>query len=150
MDCLAPPCNARLLAVTTCEENRRHLEHLTAGSCWKLDIAGGIAEAARLLRHLHYPVLVCDQELPDGRWPDLLAALKGQDAPPKVLVLGDVADQRMWGQVLSLGGYDLLSRRPRREDLFPVLSMAWSSWKTSAQPKRAEPVAAPSRLVACA
>ena len=55
-------------------------------------------------------IVVCERELPDGTWQDLLALTSGLDAKAPVLVASRVADENLWAEVLNCGGFDVLSK----------------------------------------
>lgn len=55
-------------------------------------------------------LLICDAELPDGNWKDVLSALAPESSSPRLIVTSRLADEHLWAEVLNLGGYDLLSK----------------------------------------
>jgi DNA-binding NtrC family response regulator len=48
-----------------------------------------------------------------------------------LIVTDRLADERLWAEVLNLGGYDLLLKPFDPEELLRVVSSAWASWKFS-------------------
>ena len=82
------------------------------------------AAAAILLQKAKPDLVVCEQHLPDGSWKDVLTACEKLETPPLVLVLSEGADERLWAEVLNLGGYDLLTRPFDRLEVSRVLGMA--------------------------
>jgi DNA-binding response OmpR family regulator len=77
-----------------------------------------------MARQLQPWVIICDQVLADGDWRDLLRDLqKGQQAPP-VIVSSRLADDRLWAEVLNLGGYDLLTKPFHAAEVSRVVRMA--------------------------
>jgi len=56
------------------------------------------------------PVILCDSELPDGNWKDLLVAVAGIQSPPLAIVISRLADEYLWAEVLNLGDYDVLAK----------------------------------------
>jgi len=50
-------------------------------------------------------------------------------APPPVIVTSRVADERMWAEVLNLGGYDVLATPFGSEEVIRTVTSAWSLWR---------------------
>jgi DNA-binding response OmpR family regulator len=71
-------------------------------------------------------ILISDCNLPDGDWKDILKALSGVSCAPTLIVASHLADDRLWAEVLNLGGYDLLIKPFDLKEASRVISMAWS------------------------
>ena len=99
-------------------------------SNWTLYIAGDAAGAKQILSQNSIPVLLCESELPDGNWKDLLAAVAEIPSPPLLIVTSRLADEFLWAEVLNLGGYDVLAKPFNSLEFIRVLSMAWRRWKS--------------------
>jgi DNA-binding response OmpR family regulator len=59
--------------------------------------------------------------------------------PPLLVVTSRVADDRLWSEVLNLGGYDVLAKPLNTKEVFHVAGLAWMSWKQRWQ--RQQPLA---------
>jgi DNA-binding response OmpR family regulator len=55
-------------------------------------------------------VVICEQSLPDGTWQDLLGDLQCFSRAPMLIVCSLLADDRLWAEVLNIGGYDVLMK----------------------------------------
>lgn len=62
------------------------------------------------VRRFHPRVVVCDQTFADGDWRELLSDLQAEQQMPPLIVSSRLADDRLWAEVLNLGGYDLLTK----------------------------------------
>jgi DNA-binding response OmpR family regulator len=102
----------------------------TLPSNWTLYVARDAAEAKQVLRQTSVPVILCESELPDGNWKDLLAAAAGIQSPPLLIVTSRLADEYLWAEVLNLGGYDVLAKPFNSVEFIQVMSMAWRRWKS--------------------
>jgi DNA-binding response OmpR family regulator len=97
---------------------------------WTLYIASDAAEAKQILGQTSVPVILCESELPDGNWKDLLAAAVGIQSPPLLIVTSRTADECLWAEVLNLGGYDVLAKPFNSNEFIQVVSTAWRRWKS--------------------
>jgi DNA-binding NtrC family response regulator len=122
-----------VLAVIPDEDDRDALRRLFRGSNWLLSFAGSIAETMRRLKQSPTAVVLCDRDLPDGSWKDLLAATGTLMRPPRLVVTSRLADERLWAEALNLGCYEVLAQPFRATELFLVISFAWLSWQAGAE-----------------
>jgi DNA-binding NtrC family response regulator len=117
-----------VLAVIPNEEDRDALRGLFRRSNWLVSFTSSIAETMRSLKESPMPVVLCDRDLPDGSWKDLLATVHTLRRPPRVVVTSRLVDERLWAEALNFGCHDVLPQPFHPSELFPVLSFAWRSW----------------------
>jgi DNA-binding NtrC family response regulator len=55
-------------------------------------------------------IVLCDADLPDGSWLDILHCVVALDDPPPLIVTSRHADERLWAEVLNLGGFDVIAK----------------------------------------
>ena len=127
----------RVLAVSPFEDDHSSLGQIFRRSRWIIDTCHSFREACAVLQQNSVPVVLCDESLPDGSWRDLLERASQSDNPPPVIVTSRLADDRLWSEVLSLGGYDLLCKPFRQSEVFRDVTLAFLHWKNH----RKEPVA---------
>jgi DNA-binding response OmpR family regulator len=78
----------------------------------------------RQARRMTPRVVVCERDLRDGTWRDVLnLSLALRPAPP-VIVTSRLADDRLWAEVLNLGGYDVLMKPLDTDEVLRTLTMA--------------------------
>ncbi len=118
-----------VLAVSPADEDYLSLEHVFSHSNWRLDRVRTCREAAEALRRGEFPVIICAARLPDGTWKDLLEELRAYTVPPRLIVSSAAADDSLWGEVLDLGGYDVLGKPFDPREVIRVVSLAWRQWR---------------------
>jgi DNA-binding NtrC family response regulator len=96
--------------------------------------------------HLHGSsphVLVCDRNLVDCDWKEVLEVTASRPNPPPVIITSRHADEYLWAEVLNLGGFDVLTKPLDQQEVRRVLSFAWDHWADQAYPaKRHNPAPA--------
>lgn len=112
-----------LLVVSSDDLDHSTLQVILRRDC-QLHRAAGRREAVSLIRQLRPWVVICDQLLADGDWRDLLADLQAEPHGPPLIVSSRLADDRLWAEVLNLGGYDLLSKPFSPAEASRVVRMA--------------------------
>jgi DNA-binding NtrC family response regulator len=101
---------------------------------WTLYWNTSRADAVETLRRRPVGVVLCDRDLPDGDWKDVLAASTSLASPPPVIVTARFANERLWAEVLSLNGYDVLTKPFDADEVLRAISLAleFSNTGTSA------------------
>jgi FixJ family two-component response regulator len=101
-------------------------------------------DVALNLHGSHPCVVVCERDLADGGWKDVLEVTASRSNPPPLIVTSRLADEYLWAEVLNLGGFDVLAKPLNKQEVRRVLNFAWEHWADQAY--RAErPKAAPAR-----
>jgi len=73
-------------------------------------------------------VIACSSRLPDGTWEDILSGTASQTLRPRLIVLLPQTDERLWGEVVNMGGFDVLAGPFAEEDARRVLDAASRDW----------------------
>ena len=117
-----------VLAVSPSEADHASLRGIFAHSKWRIHLVRSGREATQFLHNHPTPVILCECSLPDGDWKDLLQSLEGAPNRPHLVVASRDIDDRLWAEVLNLGGYDVLSIPYEPSEVFRVISLAWRHW----------------------
>ena len=125
------PENISILLVSPSAEDMSSLRRILHHGDWHISRASDCQEAAKHLRQHGASVVICDRDLPDGDWKDLLQQTSAMDSRPLLLVVSRVADEALWAEVLNLGGYDVLLKPFDRSEVLRVIGMAWRQWWAS-------------------
>jgi DNA-binding NtrC family response regulator len=81
-------------------------------------------EAAATIAARDLDVILCEANLPDGNWKQLLEGFSSTANPPDLIVTSRVADEHLWAEVLNLGGYDVLAKPFDPEEVCRVVGLA--------------------------
>jgi len=89
---------------------------------WSLQLSRDLSDAFDLLTKSAFSLVVTERDLPDGRWTQLLERRTAVDQ--RLVVISRHADERLWAEVLDLGGYDLLAKPLCEFEVLTVLRQA--------------------------
>jgi DNA-binding NtrC family response regulator len=117
-----------VLVVNGSQEETGEFRRLLNGSDWALQSVTSVAAAGEWLAGNSTPVVVCESRLPDGDWKDILRLSTEMNTPPNVVVTSRSADERLWAEVLNLGGYDVLALPANAAEMYQTLSGACRNW----------------------
>ncbi len=113
-----------LLAVSPDRSDSQYLRSVFDGRNWNIQRASSVREATRLLNASQPNLILCEKDLPDGSWKDLVREAGGKQDPSPVVVVSRNADERTWAEVLNLGGYDMLQKPFDDTEVLRVVTMA--------------------------
>ena len=90
--------------------------------------AGSAASAYDRLKKEEIGVVLCERDLGNENWIDLLKVLfRLQHAPP-LIVTSRLADDSLWAEALNRGAYDVLAKPFDRQELLRTVNLAWLRW----------------------
>ena len=115
---------ASLLVVSAFREDPAQLRRMLDQSVWNLKPAGTFQEALTLLRENSVAVVICERDLPDGSWRDVMSAMTHVEHASHQIVTTRLADERLWAEVLNLGGFDVISKPFREKEVTWVMESA--------------------------
>jgi DNA-binding NtrC family response regulator len=123
---LVQPC-ARILSVSRRQTDHTVLRRIIDDTQWRLTSAASCREAFEKLCDAYPLVVFSDSSLPDGTWKDIFELLSRFDEPHSFLVVASsLADERLWSEVLNLGGYDVLMKPLIEAEVRRVLDSIWA------------------------
>jgi len=119
----------KVLLISPFDEDHQHLSDILKHSNWQQHSARTKRESFEYLQENVTPVVICESELPDGNWQDVLSQFGRMQCPPLLVVTSRMADDRLWSEVLNLGAYNVLAKPLNMREVFHVVGLAWLSWK---------------------
>ena len=122
------PKKVEVLAVSGDETELDSLRCLFAGSSWGFRTARTLTEVLEWLSRNETPVVLCDSSLPRGDWKELLRLTTEMAHSPCIVVVARLADDRLWSEVINLGGYDVLVLPAKPAEVLRTVSGALRSW----------------------
>jgi DNA-binding NtrC family response regulator len=113
------------------DEDRRLLSSVCRARQWNVLFADSCDKARAALDQHRAAVILCDRDLPGGEWRDAVQALASFPYRACVLLISRVVDDYLWNEVVQRGGYDVLLKPLREEDVVREVKLAWSYWNTA-------------------
>jgi DNA-binding response OmpR family regulator len=99
-----------ILSISAAPEDHNTLRNILNGSPWRIIKSRTCKEAVARLRRRPMPVVICESDLPDGTWRDVLNQINTLTHRPVLIVTSKLADDSLWSEVLNLGGYNVLAK----------------------------------------
>ena len=70
----------------------------------------------------------CERDLLPGSWSDVLVHIQSLPNAPSLIVASRLADDRLWGEALNLGAWDVLAKPFDPTEVIRSLHSAWRRW----------------------
>ncbi len=121
-----------MLLVSSEEKAQEELRDIFQKTKWALRRVSSYEETAKELKKDPPSVVICEEELEDGKWQDILVLVEECGSPLIVAAAynDDVVNNgHLWSEVLNLGGYDVLARPLDNEEVFRIVAGAWRYWR---------------------
>jgi len=108
--------------VLTCISNREPVD---------IYFAESHVDAWEAMNRLDPPVILYDRDWPDAEWRTTVQALASSPHRSCVILASRVADDYLWQELIRCGGYDLLAKPFRADDVGRSLKLALSYWRSA-------------------
>ena len=118
-----------ILVVSPFPEDCQTLGQFLPETGWAIRNEPTLLHATRCLRENPSHLVVCETDLPEATWHDLLAEVQRLPKPPFLILSSRSAGEHLWAEALNLGAYDVLSKPFVGAEVTRVLNMAWLHWK---------------------
>jgi FixJ family two-component response regulator len=114
-----------LLLFSSRAQDSSELKEVLRGTPWELTAAvSRLEDAAALLAAAPVPILLFDRDAAGACWQDTMKQLIEARKNACVVLLSGVSDQYLWEEVVQHGGFDLLTRPFRKEQVLSALLFA--------------------------
>jgi DNA-binding NtrC family response regulator len=134
--CQDPVDAIQVLAILPSEGDRQLLRDIFVHSNWRLQFAGALNELQEGLKSRQLGVVITDSCLRDYGWKAVLETADRMEGQPSVIVSSRLADDRLWAEVLNLGGFDVLVMPFERAEVLRCVALAWHDWQDRSRLKR--------------
>ncbi|HJT86351.1 MAG TPA: response regulator [Bryobacteraceae bacterium] len=112
------------LAISAQAAELGKLERIFARLDWQLRKAQSFREAMRVLCSFRTPIIICDQQLPDGSWKDILSLIAPFPEEARLLVMTPPEGHTLRSEVIEMGGYEVISKQMEEEEIIRVVAGA--------------------------
>ena len=124
----APEPRPRAMVLHPADDDLADLLGVVSSCGCRVEWWASLADAVAILHNITIPLVICESQQVDGAWRNLLRHVKLLACPPPVIVTSRHADDTLWTEVLSRGGYDVLVKPFDMDEVFRIVSLALQWW----------------------
>jgi DNA-binding NtrC family response regulator len=114
----------KVLSVSAFTDDHQAFRQALNDQIWHVEAAANYQQAIARLRCDRMQVVVCESHLADGTWKDLLGQIAAIPDPPALIVSSEAVDEHLLTEVRNLGGYGVLLRPFKGEEVRQMLALA--------------------------
>ena len=119
-----------LLIVTSRAKDVEELASILSETPWTLTDASPLEDPSIALKGAAVPILLFDRDAAGASWQTAMNRMIKSRRGACVVLLSSVADQYLWDEVVHQGGFDLLTRPFRKEQVLSTLTFAYAHCRT--------------------
>jgi DNA-binding NtrC family response regulator len=119
-----------VLIITSRLKDEAELKELLQDTSWELEAVPQMEDAAAALKAAAVPLLLFDGDTAGRHWREKMEAFAKLKRNACVILLTNVSDQYLWEEVVRHGGFDLLTRPFRKEQVLSTLLFAYAHCRT--------------------
>jgi len=120
-----------IVALVVSDHDREVLARISTHEPVDVHFAESHVDAWEAMNRLNSPVVLYDRDWPNAKWRTTVQALASSPHRCCVILASRVADDYLWQELIRCGGYDLLAKPFRADDVARALKLALSYWKSA-------------------
>jgi DNA-binding NtrC family response regulator len=114
------------------DNDGRLLVELGNRNGWQVVFAHKLCRARSALAEASVPIALCDRELLGSEWRSAIERLSAPPLRACVIVASGAVDTNLWKEVARKGGYEVLSKPLREDEVARAVRLARSYWNSPA------------------
>lgn len=136
MKAAVTPTRVPVLVVSPYPEDHIQLGKILQRDCWELRHATTCEQAQALLEKSPFALVISESDATGMCWRRMLSVIEKLVSvrKPELVVISSKADERLWSEVLNLGGYNVLAKP------FDPIEVRWVLENAAFESARMEPV----------
>jgi FixJ family two-component response regulator len=99
---------------------------------WEASFAATCPDVLALIGQTKAQILFMDRDLGGSDWRETMSAFVSPSNKICIMLVSRVVDTYLWNEVVRNGGYDVLPKPLRADDVSRAVSLAFSYWNSSA------------------
>jgi CheY-like chemotaxis protein len=138
------PARIPVVAIVVSEQDRKVLASVSSQELLELHLVESCEEACTVADHLTAPVILFDRDFPGAEWRTAVRSLAASPHRACVVLMSGVVDDYLRQELFRRGGYEVVPKPLRPENISRAIRLALSYWTSAASTGAAKP-AVPAR-----
>jgi DNA-binding NtrC family response regulator len=114
------------------ERDRAVLRDLSNSRHWDVSFATTCPDALALIGRSKAQILFMDRDLGGSDWRETMSTFASSSNKICIMLVSRVVDSDLWNEVVQNGGYEVLPKPLRADDVSRAVGLAWSYWSSPA------------------
>ena len=130
----ATPARIPVVALVASDQDRCVLASLSGQHRLEIHFVESCEEAYSAANRLAAPVILLDRDLPRTEWKTAVKSLADSPHGACVILMSGVVDDYLRQELIRRGGYDVLPKPLRADQVAPLVKLALSYWESAPKP----------------
>lgn len=126
------PPRIPVVAAVVSEQDRHILASVSGQELLELHFVESCEEACAAAKHLTAPVILYDRDLQGAEWRTAVENLAASPHRACVVLMSGVVDDYLRQELFRRGGYEVLPKPLRADNILRVINLALSYWTSAA------------------
>ena len=136
---IALPPRIPVVAIVVSEQDRQVLTSVSSQELLELHLVESCEEACTVANQLAAPVILFDRDLPGAEWKTAVGSLAASPHRACVVLMSGVVDDYLRQELIRRGGYEVVPKPLRPENISRAIKLALSYWTSAASTGAAKP-----------
>jgi DNA-binding NtrC family response regulator len=129
----SPTVQVTIVGLIRSDQDRQLLSGICGRSGWEVVFADNCCDTKAAVDRVKAPVVLCDRDSVETQWREAIETLASRPHLPCVILLSEAVDTYLWSEVVRGGGYDVLPKPLREDDVIRAVRLARSYWNSPAR-----------------
>jgi DNA-binding NtrC family response regulator len=129
-----PASRIPIVVLAAGEQDRTILANVATHQPFQFHFAQSCEDASNLARQLRARVILFDRNWPGTDWRTAVESLATAPHATCVILMSGVADDYLWQELIRRGGYDVLAKPIRADNVERVIKLALSYLNSARKP----------------
>ena len=118
-----------LLAVLANPEERKLVTDLSQNNGWNLTVVATLEQGRAKISGQRLAVVLLDRDLAESDWRSMVRSFTCLHPAPCVILASFVSDHYLFEELIHQGGYDVVSKPLKLEEVSRITRLALTFWK---------------------
>jgi DNA-binding response OmpR family regulator len=118
-----------VLAILGNSRDQTTVTDFATGSHWGLTIVNTLEQASRLATEKMTSIILLDRDLAGNGWRSTVHRLSRNQFKPCIILASSVVDPYLFDELVSQGGFDIVAKPIRADELRRIGHLAFAFWK---------------------
>jgi FixJ family two-component response regulator len=131
---ISPPA-VNIVCLAANESDQSLMLQLCRRNHWGVVFPESRTQSERALHQLRPQIMLFDRDIAGQDWREFVAGFAEASSGVCILLLSTVIDDNLWNDLVANGGYEVLRKPLREDEVSRAVKMAWSYWSSTVKVK---------------
>ena len=127
-----------ILAIMGSSEDQATVANFAKSNGWAVAIVDTLDQTSKIAGKPEIAVIILDRDIVENDWQSTVRALAHRRPAPCVILASSVMDDYLFDEIVKQGGFDIVAKPIRADELRRIGNLAFTFWKSSVSAQSTE------------